>query len=181
MGRPKALLAGEGDCLLAEALAAVAACGDGIVILSLPLAGAVTVPTRVRAVINPNSDSGQLRSLQLGLEVALAEGRSGVFVCLVDNPGQLAERLEFLAAQVATEPCQIRCVGHGGQPGHPVWIPAAHFPGLLKWDGPEGARGYFASVPDAPRCEDFPDASPLTDLDFPSDYEAFRAGLRAKK
>lgn len=168
-GGPKALAEINGKILIETALGTLrgAGCAPLVVVL-----GAQAEEVRVRAdlsgatvVVNPDWETGMGSSLRTGLAVLAETMVDAVVVLLVDTPGITSAAVRRVAT--GTTPDSLVSATYHGQPGHPVLLGRAHWPGIAASAvGDVGARHYLAAHQvRLVACEDIADG---TDLDKPS-------------
>lgn len=68
----------------------------------------------------------------------------------------------------------LRGAAEDGRPGHPVLLPAMHFPALARLTGDQGARSILAANPGMVRLVPLPGQHALVDLDTPQDWADWR-------
>jgi molybdenum cofactor cytidylyltransferase len=176
MGRPKPFLPLGDTTFLGEIL-------DTAGVLALSPVVAVThhglmEPLRDampggQVVVNPDPSRGQFSSLVVGIThlLTLPGGPlRGVVFFLVDHPGDLAERTAAVLRAARQCPGAIHIAAHDGQWGHPVYLPRECWPGLLAWDGADGARGFLRSLGDEVRMVETGSQATLRDIDTPGQY-----------
>jgi CTP:molybdopterin cytidylyltransferase MocA len=153
MGRPKALLTGEGGRPLAgtvvERLRA-AGCATVTVVVGAAAeeAAALLRPYDVDVVVADDWANGMGASMRRGLEALTATEAAAALVTLVDLPDVdvrvMSRVLDRWQSHGEAEDALLRAT-YGGRPGHPVLIGRAHWPALVEsLQGDEGARGYLA-------------------------------------
>jgi molybdenum cofactor cytidylyltransferase len=130
---------------------------------------------RTRIVVNPSWAQGMASSVREGIR-ACADCEAAV-LALGDQPGVDPEVIErLIQAWRAGAPLAVPV--HEGRLGHPVLFDSRLFAALQALEGDRGARevvkSHWAEAAQVP-------ASPLGDLDTPSDYEALLAGLPVAK
>ncbi len=169
-GMPKALVEIGGRLLVERATATLreAGCAPVVVVLG---AGAARVRERAdlgdaTVVVNADWASGMGSSLRAGLAALEPTGADAVVVMLVDTPGVTAAAVRLVLGYAG--PGALVTATYHGQPGHPVLLGRAHWPGIAALAaGDVGARRYLAAHPDlvtAVPCEAVADG---TDLDEP--------------
>jgi len=167
-GTPKALVE-HGGALFVESSTGVllrAGCDPVVVVL-----GAAADEVRARACLdgavvvdNPDWATGMGSSLRAGL--AALTGVDAVVVLPVDTPGVTAQAVRRLMARAGGQ--VLARASYDGEPGHPVLIGRAHWPGVAESaTGDAGARDYLREhqvlvVP----CEDIAAGA---DVDRPED------------
>ena len=182
MGRPKALLPlGAGTVLSTVTERVLRAGVDRLVLVlghgdeAVRTGAGLPEDRRLRIVVNPGWAEGMASSLRAGL--AACEGSDAVLVVLADQPGVESRTIERLVA-AWREGARIAAVAHGGRLTHPVLFDHSLFPALRLLRGDVGARAILrAHWDEVVQVE----GSPPRDLDTPSDYEAFVAGMPAAK
>lgn len=174
MGRPKALLPWDGGTFFGEVAATIAAerLAVSVAVINPELAAELAELGGFTAVV-PNAEPhlGQLHSLQLGLAKLAEADRplAGFFLFLVDNPGQLRERTAMLRHWLDRDRSLLLTAGHGGVPGHPLWVPRRLWPAIAQYRGPGGLRGFFEATGEHPRVVETT-AEALHDVDTPEDF-----------
>jgi nicotine blue oxidoreductase len=174
MGGPKALVALDGEPLVARGLRALRDGGldPRVVVLGAdadrarPAAQAADPAATV--VVADDWADGMGASLRAGL--AGLAGRAdvdAVLVLLVDTPGIGPAALARVAA-AATRDGLVRGA-YDGRPGHPVVLGAAHLAGVAAAAHDDvGARGYLAGRDDV-RPVEVGDVATRDDVDTPAD------------
>ena len=143
LGRPKQLVALEGETLLRRAArAALAGCAPVLVVVGSRAAdmAADLAGLPVTVVVNEGWEEGMASSIRAGIR-ALPAGAEGVLFLVCDQiavDGALVERL--LEVQ-RTHPDAVLACGYAGTRGTPSVFPARCFPQLLELQGDRGARG----------------------------------------
>ncbi|EWC61029.1 CTP:molybdopterin cytidylyltransferase [Actinokineospora spheciospongiae] len=167
-GMPKALVPFGGGLLVEHALVALGGCDPVVVVLG---AGADRVPPLAATVVrNPDWATGMGSSLRVGL-AALPADADAVVVLTVDTPGVTRAAVDRLAA--LAHPDALARASYAGEPGHPVLLGRAHWPGAAAAaHGDTGARPYLRAHPvlDVP-CADIADGA---DADHPHDLPGNR-------
>jgi CTP:molybdopterin cytidylyltransferase MocA len=93
---------------------------------------------------------------------------------LVDNPGSLLVRTRKVLAAALEKPGDFQMAAYKRQPGHPVYIPARAFEGILSWTGENGLRGFIAQSGIRSHAVATGQASALHDVDTPAELEKIR-------
>jgi len=167
LGRPKQLVALEGETLLRRAArAALAGCAPVLVVLG---SGADAMAANlaglpVTLVGNAAWETGMASSIRAGI-LALPAGAEAVLFLVCDQiavDGALVRRL--LEARRDHPDAVIAC-GYAGTRGTPSIFPARCFPQLLELHGDRGARGLLQG--DAVVVLSFPGGE--ADVDLPED------------
>jgi len=116
---------------------------------------------------NPDASRGMFSSVRVGLE-ALGTSSAGAFIHPVDIPLVRLCTLRTLLAEAPAHPTDILIPTFRDEEGHPPFIPIAHFPAILAWQGQSGLRGALRSLP----CRHVPvwDRDILLDMDTDADY-----------
>jgi molybdenum cofactor cytidylyltransferase len=178
MGQPKALLPTRpgGPTFVAHLSAALLAGGVADVIVvarpdDLPLAKEVEqLGPKVRVVLNPRADQGQLTSVLAGLNAADRPGVHGLLVTPVDAPLVRRETVARLLAAFEARTAPLVRATHEGRHGHPVIFGRAVFDALRHADPKVGAKAVVqAHAADGIDVE-VDDAAVLDDIDDPDDY-----------
>lgn len=145
MGRPKALVEGW----LPSAVAALrdGGCDRVLVVLGAEAeraASLVPVEDRVSVLVASDWARGMGASLAAGLVALRAEGSVVTLVSLVDLPDVGADVVARVLGAGPLDAGALRRACYGGEPGHPVVLGSAHWPGVLaSIEGDRGARGYL--------------------------------------
>ena len=176
MGRSKALLTlpRSGLTFVAEIAATLLAGGVAdALIVGRPEDRALRdeverLPGRVRFVENLRAETGQLSSVQAGLNVADHPGTRGILVTPVDLPLIDSSTVAALLAAFASSSCPIVRAVHAGRHGHPVIFGRAVFDALRRGDLEAGARAVVRSFPVLDL--EVADTGVLHDIDTPDDY-----------
>jgi nicotine blue oxidoreductase len=178
MGRPKALVALDGEPLVRRAVRVLADGGCGPLVVVVGAAAEeveALLPAGVRAVVADGWAEGMGASLRAGLAAleALEPVPDAALVHLVDLPGVTAAAVARLAAR--SGPDALVRAAYAGRPAHPVLLGRAHWPGVrAAATGDAGARGYLAGHPDLELVECGDLAEP-DDVDTPEQLaEALR-------
>jgi molybdenum cofactor cytidylyltransferase len=185
MGGPKTTLVLEGRTLLEHAIdSALASRLEEVVVVLRPgdtigcRAVAARADARLRAVVAPDADGGQARSLAAGLD-ALGTGIDAAAILLADQPGIppcLVDRIAQAAAgssRPAVRPVHV----HGGArvPGHPVVLARRLFAKARALEGDEGARALWRDDPTLLEEIEIPEPAP-PDIDTPDDWTRLSDG-----
>ncbi len=128
---------------------------------------------RIRAVHNPDYETGMASSLRVGVQAAGAA--DAIVVCLGDMPrvsGTVIDRL--IAAFNPTEHRSIIVPTHRGQFGNPVLWGAEHFARLSSLSGDKGARMLVGELK-SEATEVEADEGVLMDADTPEALAALRS------
>jgi molybdenum cofactor cytidylyltransferase len=144
MGTDKALLpwppnsAAKGDTFLSEAIEALAAVSDMVIVVAgknephiTPIADA----NGALLVINPEPERGQFSSLQCGLQEILNHGRDAAMFTLVDRPPVSASTLEKLKMEFGAALSLGKWAvvpEFGGKHGHPILVGREMIEAFLK-------------------------------------------------
>lgn len=162
-GGPKAPVVVDGERLVDRAarLLREAGCDPVLVVLGAWLG---EVPGADAIVENPDWSEGMGSSLRVGLEALEALERvDDVVVTLVDLPGLTAPAVRRIVAA----PGGIAIAAYGGERGHPVRLPRAHWAGVrAAARGDAGARDYLRGRTDIALIE-VGDVASGEDLDTP--------------
>lgn len=121
----------------------------------------------------PDAATGMAASLRRG--VALVK-TAGLLILPADMPDLTAADLRTMAEAFAATPNHIlRATDAAGTPGHPVILPAAHYPEIAQLSGDQGARAILTRHKDLIRLIQLPESHATTDLDTPEDWALWRA------
>ncbi len=174
-GRPKALVALDGELLVARAVQMLIAAGCTPVIAVLG-AGADEVRATVdlpHVVVNPDWAQGMGSSLRCGLAALAADGDAeAVVIALADQPLVGTESVDRLAA--AWRAGAVAAVAtYGGQQRNPVLLARSVWPsvssGLM---GDRGAGPWLRAHPDLVTLVACDDTGSPYDIDTPADLLA---------
>lgn len=124
---------------------------------------------RVRVVLNPDADEGQLSSVQAAIRVVRPTSALGVLVVPVDMPLVTAETVRALTTAFIASPARIVRAVHAGRHGHPVIFPRSLFDELLCADPSLGARAVVRAHGALDVQVD--DIGTVEDVDTPEDYD----------
>lgn len=144
-GRHKLLARFDGEPLVRRSAAAVlSSAADTAVIVTGHRADEIETAIGglgIRAVRNPDYETGMASSLKAGLAAVEEEKPDGLLVVLADMPGITASDLNTLIAAFRREGGRaiIRATS-GGKRGNPVILPASTFPAIMRLEGDIGAR-----------------------------------------
>jgi CTP:molybdopterin cytidylyltransferase MocA len=180
MGRPKALLeTRDGRPFVAAVVRAFAAAAvtEVVIVTGRDHAGITDAiardapPVAPRLIRNPDPSRGQLSSLWVGMEAALARPADGLLVTLVDVPLLSPAVIARVVEAWRTSRAPVVRPAIGGRHGHPVVFDAAVFEELRRAPLDAGAksvvRAHAAEVLDVPVA----DEGCLIDVDTPAEYE----------
>lgn len=127
--------------------------------------------TGVQIAYNPFFRQGMFSSIQTGI-ACLSPEVEGFFIHPVDIPfvqaGTLLELLKLFqdaGPQIILHPC------FKGRHGHPPLVGAVWGDALLKWQGPDGLRGFFRQYKGEQFDIEVNDEYILIDIDTPEDYQ----------
>ncbi|WP_325063281.1 nucleotidyltransferase family protein [Halovulum marinum] len=179
-GRDKLLETVAGAPLLRRAAeAALASRARRVLVVLPPDAGAraeALAGLAVETVIAETAAEGMGASLRTGI-AALPEDSAGVIVALADMPEVDAAAFDALIA--AYDPGRhreiCRAAAPDGTPGHPVLFGRRFYESLQDLRGDTGARGIVAGAREYVFDVTLDSRAPLTDLDTPEDWAAWRA------
>jgi molybdenum cofactor cytidylyltransferase len=176
MGRSKALLPAEpGGTLLGRVLATLADAGvDPLIVvtravLDLGLAWPDSRAARVRQVVNPLPDRGQLSSLWCGLD-ALGGDPEAVLVTLVDVPLARTSSVAALLEAWQHSLAAFARLCYAGRHGHPVIFGARMLASLRTSDPDLGAKPVVRAFEAMALDVDVDDPGVVEDIDTPDDY-----------
>jgi molybdenum cofactor cytidylyltransferase len=178
MGRPKALLpvSPGGPTFVAHLSAALLFGGVADVIVvarpdDVALAAEVAgLGARVRVVLNPHADQGQLSSLLAGLNAADRPGVHGLLVTPVDAPLVRSDTVARLLSAFEVRGAPLVRATSGGRHGHPVIFGRAVFDALRHADPNIGAKAVVQTQASDVVDVEVDDAGVLDDIDRPEDY-----------
>ncbi|MDX9864836.1 MAG: selenium cofactor biosynthesis protein YqeC, partial [Anaerolineaceae bacterium] len=172
-GRPKSLLAWQGETLIRRIVKTALAAGLDPVVVVL---GAATAAIRaelaglpVQFVENPMWEQGQSSSLRTGIEVVSAGICGGAIMLQADQPRVPVELLQREIEHHAGDPVSIVIPRVDGHPSSPVLFDRRYFDDLLAIKGDQGGRALFEKYPK--QWLDWNDPTDLMDIDTPEDYQ----------
>lgn len=178
-GRDKLVEEVAGEPILRRTVRLALATGERVLVTLA--AGSPLAPGRRRALAGcgaeilpiPGADEGLAASLRAG--AACAGAARGMMVLLPDMPEVDADDLDLIIGAFAADPTRpLRGAGPGGEPGHPVILPARLLAAVAGLTGDQGARRLLAD--EEVRLCPLPGRHALTDLDTPGDWALWRAG-----
>jgi molybdenum cofactor cytidylyltransferase len=130
------------------------------------------------AIVNPDSDAGQLSSLQAALIAVEASGAHAMVILPVDIPLVSKDDVAAVIAASREDHVQIVRATHKGVHGHPVLFTRAVFDELRVADPQIGARGVVRADPARVLDVEVSNPGVTLDIDTPEDYRrAFSRGL----
>ncbi|MDR3209155.1 MAG: nucleotidyltransferase family protein [Oscillospiraceae bacterium] len=169
MGAFKPLLPVGGTTAIRRTVAAALQGADSVAVVTGHRHAALAEELRgtgASLVYNERYRDGMFSSLRAGLAALPAE-TDAFFLLPADCCAVAPATLGMLRAAYRGEILYPVC---DGRRGHPPLIPARHIPGLLAYNGEDGARGYFLRFSfDAAETRD---PGVLLDMDTPEDYAA---------
>lgn len=179
MGRPKALLAYEGETFL-DRLAGIFSrtCDEVVVVLGYH-GNALREGARrpVRFVENPDPDRGMLSSLQCGLR-AMAADTGAVLFTPVDYPAiQESTAAKLIEAMAHKPETLIAIPRHEGRRGHPVACRRPIAEELMALPLGGQARDVIRAHRDRTVYVDVDDPGIHIDVDDPQTYQRLLAGV----
>lgn len=130
----------------------------------------------IQIVENPDWQSGMASSIKAGLD-AMASSTQAVIIALADMPDVSTQDYNSLISAFDPQtPAMIcRATTQDNKSGHPVLIGAAHFAGLAKLQGDNGAKSLLQNHKDSVILVQTNGQNARTDLDTPQDWAAYRA------
>lgn len=178
MGAWKAVLPFGGATMVETVVRAALDAGTRVILVAGfradDLAALFTEEPRVEVVRNPGWQSGMLGSIQRGLS-ALESDR--FFVTPADMPliiPSFYTALEAAWSSWAAPGPRPLFAAHLGEPGHPVLIPSALVPEILRLAPDARLRPFLLER--GGRLVECGSGAVLADIDAPADYEAARTG-----
>lgn len=181
LGRPKALVAVDGELLVERGVRLLTAGGCAPVVVVLG-AASDEVLTRadlqsVRAVVNEDWASGMGSSLRTGLAALEETGCDAVVVALVDQPLIGAEAVRRLV-RAWQGGAQLAVAGYGGAPRNPVLMDRAWWSAAREAAvGDQGARGLLRARPELVTLVECSDTGRSDDVDTPHDLAVLHGHL----
>jgi len=175
MEGPKALLPFKGKTLIrrvADSLTAAGGLSPIVVVLGAheELIRPEVAQLNVHVVTNDGYRTGQLSSLQKGLEVVRKSPATGVLVHPVDHPAVKTETVRAILKCFAASHALVVVPTYNGRRGHPVIFSAKLFDELMKAPVEIGARAVVWR-----HAEDIvevatDDSAIIQNIDTPKDY-----------
>jgi CTP:molybdopterin cytidylyltransferase MocA len=176
MGRPKAFLAmTPGGTILGRVLGTLADAGvEPLVVVARELftpGDAWNDPraNRVRVVVNPDPDRGQLSSLVCGIQ-AIDPAAPGALMTLVDIPLVRTATVTSLVRAWERDHAVLVRPRHEGRHGHPVIFARALLDALVHADLAQGAKPVVRSFARDAVNVPVDDPGVLIDFDTPEEY-----------
>lgn len=176
MGRLKQLLPWGPTTLLGHAVdVARASTADQVIVVLGCQADALVghlAGQAVRVVVNEEWVSGLASSVRAGL-AAVPDAEAAVFLP-VDQPRITPDLINQVIAtyRASGQPIVVpRCAGRRAPP---ILFARAMFPALRSLTGDQGGRVLIDQYAGQVAFVELADATPLTDVDTPADYEALR-------
>lgn len=128
---------------------------------------------RVRSVVNPDYEQGQMTSVTCGLE-ALVATTDGVLICLGDQPLLTASHIQDLVAAFESRKKgqQVIVPMFENQRGNPVVISEQVRQQVLVGESRLGCRRFIDDNPDLVTILAVNDAAYITDIDTQEEYRA---------
>jgi len=121
-------------------------------------------------VTNPDPDAEMLSSVRCGLRALPAECEAAMIV-LGDQPGIQATLVGTLIAEYQRSKAGIITPIYEEKGGHPLIFSSQYFDEVLdSFDG-IGLQGLLAAHADAIHRVQLSDPAPLSDIDYPQDYQ----------
>jgi molybdenum cofactor cytidylyltransferase len=177
MGRPKALLAIDGQTFVDRLVTLLQVnCDEVIVVLGYGADGIRnSMQSKATAVVNPDPSRGQLSSMQCGLR-ALPNGCEAFLFTPVDYP---AVNQRTIASIVATAEENVDwdmvIPTFEGRRGHPVMCRAALAQEFLELNEQGSAKEVVHRHLDRAICVEVDDPATVQDIDDPAAYERLLA------
>jgi molybdenum cofactor cytidylyltransferase len=179
LGRPKQLLAYQGQSLLEHSIQVATASRAQPVVVVLGAHGAALQneiqEDNARVVINTGWQEGMAGSIRLGVQTftELAPTAEGLILMVCDQPFVTAELLnELIGTQEKTGKKIVAC-GYEDTFGPPVFFHRSLFEELLQLKGDIGARNIIRQHTDLVELIPFPRGS--FDIDTEADYEELKS------
>jgi molybdenum cofactor cytidylyltransferase len=179
MGKNKLLERLNGKPLLRYAVeAALTSQADETIVVTGHDADAVKAALsglNLRVVHNPDYEKGMSTSLRCGLS-AIREDSDAALMLLGDMPGVDAELINRLIAAFAPQEGRAICLAsRHGKRGNPVLWARRFFSAMTELEGDIGARNLLAVYPELIAEVEAGNDAPLTDIDTPEAFAAFRS------
>ena len=177
MGSAKALLSYQGQTFIARICNAFLTAGvdELIVVLGAraeQLREALPVHAKLRTVVNPRYQLGQLSSLMVGIGALSSESEAAV-VNLVDHPMIATATIHALLSSFRADPVPILIASYQGKRGHPVLFSSHVYGEILAAPLDQGAKVVVRKDPTRVREIPLDDPGILADIDTPEDYARY--------
>lgn len=177
MGRPKQLLPWQGRTLLRHAAETAVASGCALIVLVTGALHDELLPEiaglPIRAVRNPEWESGMASSLKAGLAAVAEANPAAVLVMLTDQPLVTPGLLRQLLARQRQTHTSAVAAAYGDTLGVPAIFGQVLFPQLRQLHGAQGAGRLLVALGATVDSVDFP--AGLLDIDTPEQYAALTA------
>lgn len=175
LGEPKQLLELGGRPLIDHTFAAVRRAGgiDSIYIVLGHAADEIQARadlTGFQIITNPGYAEGQSTSVRVAIE-QIPDDIDAVIFVLADQPLQVSQVIERLAASFRDDPAPIIQPAYADGPGNPVLISRGIFPDLARLTGDTGARPVLQRRKAEIRRIDCSEWSRPMDVDTIEDFE----------
>lgn len=129
----------------------------------------------VRTVFNDRFEEGMLSSVKTGVR-ALSDDLEAFFLLPVDiplvRPATLREMKKSFSSNLGLEAVFPAFLG---QRGHPPLIRGDLIPGILRWEGPMGLRGFLEQHEASSLTLETPDEGTVTEMDTVEEYQELRS------
>jgi molybdenum cofactor cytidylyltransferase len=172
-GRPKQLMAWEGDTLLGHAVdVALASQADPVLVVLGYRAEdcrAALGDRPARVVVNSDWALGQSSSVQAGL-AALPPDASAVLFLLADQPGVTPAVINALIERHRATLAPVVWPEYQGRRGNPVLFDQVAFPRLMHLSGDTGGRPVLQTYTQQAERVPVSESGILFDIDTPDDY-----------
>lgn len=176
MGRPKQLLALDGQTLLVRTVEAALASEAWPVVVVLGANAEAIEPTLARhpvlIVENEAWAEGMASSLRAGIQTLRQFSRAldAAVIALCDQPAFSADTIAQLVAAQRMTGRSIVAARYAGRQGAPALFLREHFPTLAALTGEAGARDLLNGDPARVAAVELPELA--LDLDTPADFAA---------
>jgi molybdenum cofactor cytidylyltransferase len=126
--------------------------------------------TAVRAIVNPDYESGQLSSMILGLSLVDRPGVLAALVTLVDVPLVTAATVRAVVERYRRTRAPIVRPVHGPRHGHPMVLDRSLFPALRMADLSVGPKPVLQRYVSEAGDVEVDDEGAFQDVDTPEEY-----------
>ena len=178
MGSPKAALMLGDSSFLERAVRALRDGGCDPVYVIVDETDVVVVReaerTGATVVRNPDPGEGPITSLRLAIRAASPD-IDGIAYLPLDYPLVEAQTVSRLIDEAIESDAPLTLPVHGAKRGHPALFRRRLFDELVDPALEGGARIVVHRYLDRARIVDWPDATVITDVDTPADYEQLRS------